>query len=290
MKIQYESRKFIDLILTATSRWANWNPSGEIKVGDYGKINKETGEFVWEGNIYSTHFQDQLNQLSLPFDMNDPQLQSVAITEGDQDFIVCSNGKFEKVGDAGPQVGIQDIASVTLRVNFKFNQKIGAGLAVYRPQISSLPKDERITNLLKARSDVLKGKYLVTEVMSCRAYALVMSNQKGEEISASLSASGMPIPGITLSGGASMRWTSDAVHGLWRSGSHAEAIFRPLYTLRQPRRNFWERVANRGEIAASDRVENWHYVRQPPWDPLTEDGEEDVVYDAAFEGEELDWD
>ena len=30
--MKYESRKFIDLILATTSKWANWDPPREIKV------------------------------------------------------------------------------------------------------------------------------------------------------------------------------------------------------------------------------------------------------------------
>jgi len=47
------SRKYIDLIYTASSKWANWDPPKQIKVGDYGKINKKTGAFEKEDNIYN---------------------------------------------------------------------------------------------------------------------------------------------------------------------------------------------------------------------------------------------
>ena len=64
------SRKFIDLIRDVSSKWANWDPPNQIKVsifrspsggtqlhyhsqvGDYGTINKETGQFEVDGNIY----------------------------------------------------------------------------------------------------------------------------------------------------------------------------------------------------------------------------------------------
>ena len=62
------SRKFIDLIYKASNKWANWNPPYEIKVrvsvsylridyrtlqvGDYGRPDKQTGQFNREGNIY----------------------------------------------------------------------------------------------------------------------------------------------------------------------------------------------------------------------------------------------
>ncbi|KAF9231939.1 hypothetical protein BU15DRAFT_67910 [Melanogaster broomeanus] len=192
-------------------RLASVTQLGQRKVGDYyGKINRETSEVVWEGNVYSKHFQDRLNVSSLPLeaDMNDPQLQPVTIAEAGQEFIVCSNEGFEnlKVDDTGPQCArkeilpvIQDLTSVKLRVNLKFNQKIGAGSAIYKPQSPSFPKDERITDLLKTRSDILKGKYLVTEQVFILAQRL-SANTEGERISASLSAS-VPIPGITFQWG-----------------------------------------------------------------------------------------
>ena len=71
---------------------------------------------------------------------------------------------------------VQDVATVKFRVNCRFDSKSGAALVMYKPQLSSLPRDERVVRLLK-EFHILKGKYIVTEVTSCPAYILVMSIQ-----------------------------------------------------------------------------------------------------------------
>jgi len=49
----YTSRKYVDIILKASSKWGTLEPfSKKIEVGDFGKINEETGEFDYRGNIY----------------------------------------------------------------------------------------------------------------------------------------------------------------------------------------------------------------------------------------------
>ncbi|KAJ6629834.1 hypothetical protein B0H10DRAFT_2208392 [Mycena sp. CBHHK59/15] len=50
--MKYASRKYTDLIQTVSSKWANWDPPHPVKVGDYGTLDKETGQFERDGNIY----------------------------------------------------------------------------------------------------------------------------------------------------------------------------------------------------------------------------------------------
>ncbi|KAF9221217.1 hypothetical protein BS17DRAFT_785511 [Gyrodon lividus] len=89
--MKYESRKFINLILTA----ANWDPPADIKVGDYGTINRATGSFEWEGNIYNSHFQAELNLSPFkmdPIDLTDARLQPVILQNADDEYIVVRTG------------------------------------------------------------------------------------------------------------------------------------------------------------------------------------------------------
>lgn len=78
-KPKQASRKYIDLIQQASSKFANWDPPHLIKVGcptlnlcgnlsrpahsqagDYGKIDRETGKFEKEGNIYDNSCTDRV--------------------------------------------------------------------------------------------------------------------------------------------------------------------------------------------------------------------------------------
>lgn len=70
-KPKASQRRFIDLIWTASNKWAVWDPPSEIvnvghpvtdliaglidgtpQLGDYGGINEESGNFECEGNIF----------------------------------------------------------------------------------------------------------------------------------------------------------------------------------------------------------------------------------------------
>lgn len=70
-----------------------------------------------------------------------------------------------------------DAVNIALKVDFQFEGgRPAAALVMYKLRYISLPKDERIINLLMSRPDILKGKYVVTEVISCAAYVMYMSN------------------------------------------------------------------------------------------------------------------
>ncbi|KAH9024613.1 hypothetical protein EDB85DRAFT_2277536, partial [Lactarius pseudohatsudake] len=46
-------RKFVNLINEATFKWANWDPPRVIQIGDFGTIDKKSGELKVEGNIFT---------------------------------------------------------------------------------------------------------------------------------------------------------------------------------------------------------------------------------------------
>jgi hypothetical protein len=68
-------------------------------------------------------------------------------------------------------------ASVALKVDLQFdNNKRVAVLVLHKPRYTVLPNDERISRLLKNESDILKGKYIVTQVITCAAYMMHLSD------------------------------------------------------------------------------------------------------------------
>ncbi|THH01616.1 hypothetical protein EW026_g1117 [Hermanssonia centrifuga] len=55
------ARLFIELIRKASGdSYPSWAPPRDIKVGDYGAVNRETGEFEPEGSIYDDEFAPEL--------------------------------------------------------------------------------------------------------------------------------------------------------------------------------------------------------------------------------------
>ncbi|KAF8126282.1 hypothetical protein EV363DRAFT_1348183 [Boletus edulis] len=286
--MKYDSRKFIDLIRATTSKWANWDPPREIKVGDIGKINRQTGEFDWQGNIYDESFQERFGD-SLDINLQHAHLQPVRLERTDDYIAVSSRGVSVKVVDLSVGVDAHAAANVKLQVNCQFTSKCGAALVLYKPQLSCLPRDEQLVRLLRKFHDALNGKYIVTEVISCPAYVMVMSTQENQNFYTSLDAN-VPVPsGIPVGGAAKACWTASAVHGIWRSGHHTLPIYCPLYKLKQPPPSLWQVISGRrNDTTQSSLIENWEDA-SPPWDPLDDEGEEDEIYDAALEGEELDW-
>ncbi|KAG2117713.1 hypothetical protein DEU56DRAFT_158169 [Suillus clintonianus] len=286
--MKYASRKFIDLIQGATSKWANWDPPKEIAVGDYGMIMNETGEFDWEGNIYSAHFQEKLKSSKYKFDIDltDEALRPKEQETGDDRFIVKSWGVTTKEANVSSDVNVPGAVKILLKVDMHFDgDKPAAVLVMHKPRHSCLPHDERIIRLLKAMPDILKGKYIVTEVVSCQAYMMHLSEQKVDNFSVTLQATGPVTPLVSAGGGAGFTWSSEAAYGLSRQGSDSTAKYVPLYRLKKPRAKFWEwPFGHRGNEKSDDVIDRWEDV-DPPWDPLDDEGEEDEIYDAEMHGD-----
>ncbi|KAG1856752.1 hypothetical protein F4604DRAFT_1590256 [Suillus subluteus] len=272
--MKYMSWKFIDLIQGTTSKWANWDPPRPINVGDYGMINNETGEFKWEGNLYTT-----MNDIGI--DMTDPALGPIEQEEGDDKYIVKSWGVTTKKLNVSAEADVPGGVNVALKVNFQFDgRKPAAALVMYKPRYISLPKDECIILLLKDRPDVLKGKYVVTKVISCAAYMMYMSDQKAENFSVTLQATGPVAPAVNAGGAAGFTWSAETFCGLYCEGSNSTAKYMPLYRLKKPRHKFWLPLNQRGNEKIDDGIDKWEDV-DPPWDPLDDEGEEDEIYDAV---------
>ncbi|KAG1729790.1 hypothetical protein EDB19DRAFT_1641684 [Suillus lakei] len=252
MKYKYTSRKFIDLIQGSTSKWANWDPIRNIAVGDFGMIINNTGEFDWEGNIYSPHFQEQLKSSDYKFDIDlaDPTLRPCEQEARDDYHIAKSWGVTATKTNVSPEAGVQSGETV-LKLDLQFaSNKPEAVLVMYKPKYSSLPNDERIIRLIKSVPNILRGKYIITEVTSCAAYMMHMHDQsksgmckstfcavhishvETEKFSVTLRATGPLAVDFT--------WSSEAAYGLFRQGCDPTATYMPLYRLKRPRPKFWE--------------------------------------------------
>jgi len=304
------SRKFVDLILTASSKWANWDPPKSINVGDFGIISKETGEFEREGNIYSEDFQKLISGATKDVDEGDPHsvfLQHVLreweekidlkdaivqpeVSAGDPHQIISSSNGHPKDPGVAPDVDVQNQANAGLQVNFGFGDKGGVVLALYQTQKSSFSiADERLASVLKLGHKAVKERYFVTEVVSCPAYLLAFSREKQESFSASLSATVTSgVPEDTVGKEAGLAWSHDILNGVCHSGSNGSFV--PLFQLRQPRRGFWSFLKFPGQrgFSLTEPLE-WENVRAP-WDWLDLEGKELERYDPTmYSDEEPDW-
>ncbi|KAG0704040.1 hypothetical protein DFH29DRAFT_913357 [Suillus ampliporus] len=253
------SRKFIDLILQTSSKWANWDPPIEIKVGDFGTVNRTSGELEVEGNIYDAAFRESLNQQGLVIDLSDPSFQPIkgAIEE---DIIMCSIGVRKGDFTLKPEVS----ASASVKAEFQFQDgKRGAVLVMHKPQQEYIPQGRLLGVIHKANE--LKDKYIVNSTFTCPGYYLYLSNN------------------VTTGGGASVDWWTDAQAAFSRKAFDRAGQYRytPLYSLK--RRQNWLQRAFRGEEEHLTEEDLWRDCPAGPWDPLDEDGNEDPLIDETDE-------
>ncbi|KAG1758330.1 hypothetical protein EDD22DRAFT_910859 [Suillus occidentalis] len=273
------SRKFIDLIRQASSKWANWDPPIEIKVGAYGTIDSDSGELDVEGNIYDSTFQTSLNNQGLKINLSEPSCQP---RKGgiDDDIIMSSSGVKQGDFSVKPEVSLLNLASASLKAEFQFQEgKRGAVLVMHKPQQEYIPRGKVLTLVHKAVE--LQDKYLVTSTFTCPGYYIYLSNKSGERIALALTASA-PIPaavGVTAGGSASVDWWTDAQAAFLRKAVDKAGLYRytPLYTLKH-RQNSWVPRLFRGEEEEETEDDLWPDCT-PPWQPLDEDGEEDRVWE-----------
>ncbi|KAN0094908.1 hypothetical protein V8E55_003195 [Tylopilus felleus] len=267
----YLQRKYIDSIRQVSSKWVNWDPPISIRVGAYGLIDKETGDFIVEGNVYDEEFQKELDKHNAGIKMSDYPPQEGPVEEN---FIICTRGtkceekEKEKEGDA-PVIG---------KKSYKWffeREKRGAVLFLHSPRQIFLPPHVVLEPLYKV--DKLINKCLVTSIHVCPAYSMYLSDKTGDNLSLAL-VSETPlttasVESASTDGGVS--WLVDTPNGLLRKASNktGEFAFTPLYSLKRPikriRRFFRDRI-----MPEPEGDELW-YTDSVPWDPLDEDGEED---------------
>ncbi|KAH9046202.1 hypothetical protein EDB84DRAFT_1467214, partial [Lactarius hengduanensis] len=146
-------RKFIDLINEATFKWANWDPPRVIQIGDFGTIDKKSGELKVEGNIF-TH----------------PEIWHIA-----QDYpaFVAPETDLYQIHSSTTDVGAaqQRWPGVVLKSRWQFNTKHGAILLMHKSRLLCV---------------------VVKQVHNCRGFYMYLSNKASEQISVSLRANTLP--------------------------------------------------------------------------------------------------
>ncbi|KAK7017678.1 hypothetical protein R3P38DRAFT_3201233 [Favolaschia claudopus] len=272
--MKYASRKYVDLILQVSSKWASWDPPHLIEVGDYGTIDKETGLFQKDGNIYTDPATAKLCADYQP-DTRAP----------DEVMVVCSQTEKKRDFGLGPEIDIPGIAEASIKGQWKFKSgKTGALLVMAQPRSSIISGGALFSKLIDTPS--LKDKYLVTETVACHAYSLYLSSKMDDVISLALVAkTPLPVSPLVSAGGEiSATWWSQTGSGVFRHGCAERGTysFTPLFALKRLRKISFVRY--RGEPTPEERAEDmWDSEPESPWGPLDEDGEEDVFEDRVHD-------
>jgi hypothetical protein len=260
------SRKFIDLIRATSSKWANWDPPNQIKVGDYGNVDKETGRFDKDGNIYT-------DPVTAP--LAAPHPPEVAAPENT--LIVSSAGVKRREFTTGAEVVIAGLADASIKGRWEFGSKRGALLIMAKPRSSYIPNA-----FVKLLIDIpaLKDKSLVTEVVSCHAYSLHLSGADQDIIDVALVGAAPISPGATVGAEIGTSWWTQNTSGLFRDACDrsGSCIYTPLYNLKRLRR---PGLLRRDSPAPDPKDDDLWVDTREPWDPLDEDGEEVVFEDTV---------
>jgi len=267
MPVKNPARKFSELIHAASSKWANWDPPHQIKVGDYGTIDRETGDFQKEGNIYED---------------SDPIIANLAVQykpltgAPDDKLIISSSGVTHHELNVSAQGGVVGLANASIKGQWKFGSSRGALLIMARPLSSYVPPKVLLKHLVDI--PIFKNKVLVTEVVSCPAYSLYLSSANSEAVDLALIGTAPTPAGIAVGADVGATWWSQNVSGMFRQASERNGLYNytPLYTLQKIRQKYLLRRESPTPDPEDDDL--WTDV-QEPWDPLNDDGEEE-----AFDG------
>ncbi|KAF9048147.1 hypothetical protein BDP27DRAFT_1346103 [Rhodocollybia butyracea] len=248
------SRKFIDLIQQASSKFANWNPPHLIEVGDYGEIDRDTGKLEKSGNIY------------------DGTCVNISATKLAAQYPPVKNrAKF----GAGVDATIAGLGDASLQAKWNFETKRAALLTMHNP-VSMTIRDAFFEASRKI--PFLKNKDMVMKVHQCSTYVMYLSNKTAETVRLVLRASG---PANAARGEANVGWWSDGASGIFQRAYHPENIYTPLFRAKRIRRPGLFRRASPGFNEPDDN-DLWGDT-EVPWNYLDEDGEEEEDGDEVYE-------
>jgi len=272
------ARKASDLIRETSGRWLNLDPRHPIEVGEYGKIDLETGRFVCHGNIYNN---EEVKAVIPDVDQHPAQLGEIA-TEERLKSKHASSWSF----DLDPTVSVANVLNGSVQLHFDVaSGQRAAYLIAKTSRTDYLPTDR----LLKGLSNVkdLVNMYLVTERTICHGYSFGITTIGSNKISTKAEAF-IPVPaaaamgagggvGLTYRGNSNVQWSV--------VGDKNEFTY--VTTLTMMRMNpYWVNLLL-GLIPFRDAphpVEDkdlW-IPATPPWAPLNEEGEELLPHDEVL--------
>ncbi|KAI0063935.1 hypothetical protein BV25DRAFT_1853802 [Artomyces pyxidatus] len=265
------SRKYVDLMWYKTTKFANWDPSKKIQIGDYGLIDKETGVFEPEGNIYD-------EPTIIPSGLH---ARETDIVQGDpiESYIACTGRQISREAHFGAEVALSGVAQASIKGDWDFGRKRGAALVMYNARMSSLPGPRLKT---VAASPILEDKCVVTEVYTCTAYCLYLSNEKQDRLRVEFRAPpAVPVAaGVTAGGSVGFGWQKEHRGGLYHDALHSqgEHTYYPLFNLKKQGKTISRRDSPEPESPGIDDV---LWTDAPvPWDMLDEYGNEFGVDDS----------
>ncbi|KIK57999.1 hypothetical protein GYMLUDRAFT_86419 [Collybiopsis luxurians FD-317 M1] len=263
---QRESRKFIDLLLQVTNnKWTNMDVNKEVKVGDFGRLDRATGELLIEGNLYE-HPDTRAVMEDYPVKTTAPV-----------DIERYTSGGVREIGlSPSVDIGFQNLAEAGFEGKWEFKNSRGALLILLLPRIHSMQGFPTGTILEKRFKSLLKGRAICTDVVSCPAFFLYLGKSKDHLFELSLKVDvpiASAVPGLTVGGGIGTKWKAGGAQGILKQGFNdkGEHVFFPLYSLKGIS---WGRVGSISRSAGPVDEASVLEDAETPWIELDDDGEE----------------
>ncbi|KAH9035741.1 hypothetical protein EDB85DRAFT_840328 [Lactarius pseudohatsudake] len=223
-------RKFIDLINQATFKWANWDPQRVIQIGDFGTVDKKTGEFKVEGNIFTHPEIEHIAQSYPPFEAPETDLYQI------------HSGQVRRLdiqADPGTSGGATEDQGLVHKSRWQFNAKRGAILLMHRPRLTCVPDGFLVEGL---DLPILKRKVVAEQVYNCPGFYMYLSNKASEQVTVSLhtKTSTPPVIGASSNQALTVGWSADGATGVCLQAYRADATYTPLFRFKSlGRRNWW---------------------------------------------------
>jgi len=273
------------------------NPPEKVEVGDYGRVNKETGSFEREGSIYDATFMPELriSELYPPVDCP-PEDKIIIVSKGGSaveagaEADACVKSALRR--DL-PRIDEQRIivlhrsagvAGASIGGHWKFRRGRGAVLVMVKPTYTTIPKDTLRPKLQLL--DVLAEKALVSGVWSCPTYALILTDGSGAEAGFTWSASNAA--GVARAGTFG-KWATHSTSGVWRCGGEdVESTFFPLLCLETPKTRKFMDIWKRYRTTPVPTPEGDYTFRlyPTPWGHLNQEGDEVPLVDDISSDED----
>jgi len=248
-------RKYVDLIYRASKGFVNWDPLRKIEVGDFGRIDPETGQFVREGNIYK---DEPLASVMKEY----PPLVYGTVYEHKIDSSTSTRrSRLPDFGDGDQTAMIRDIV---YRCQWEFKDKRAAFLFMLHARKITIPP-RFLTMALKDEDGPMReirSKNIVTSVWVCPKFGMYLSNKTREHVKIALYS-----PRAGSGQEEESWWHLEGNVGVHQFGNRPSEDYRPLYRLESVQKNNWGVDEDGNELS-----EVIWLAPDVPWGRLDEDG------------------
>jgi len=182
-------RKASDLLHKVSGKFLNIDPSLEVKVGYFGAIDRQSGEFNYEGDVYK---DDAFKEAMKDVEKSPPE-GKIQVIEA-----IRSETAFAWNFGVDPNVTLPGLLEGSAQLKFAVTPgKRAAFLIMQDVRTSFLPPD----GLQKlAGVEALTNKWVVTRTVLCSSYVLGITGKGEQSLSGSVGAT-VPVGGPVVAGG-----------------------------------------------------------------------------------------